>query len=55
VKWHLYEFCQDHYRQIRLTISIQFGLVVWFRSGQELPVHPSSLAWIRAAMFFFYP
>jgi len=41
-------FCQDHYPQIQLTISIQFGLVVWFCFGQELPVHPYSLAWIRA-------
>ena len=41
-------FCQDHYYQIRLTVSIQLGLVVWFCSGQELPAHPCSLSWIRA-------
>jgi len=34
--------------QIRLTISLQFGLAVWFRPGRELPPHPCSLAWIRA-------
>jgi len=27
---------------------IEFGLAVWFCSGQELPAHPCSLAWIRA-------
>jgi len=32
---HNQYFCQEHYRQIRLTISIQFGLAVWFSSGQE--------------------
>jgi len=31
-----------------LTISTQFGLEVWFCSGEKLPVHPCSLAWIRA-------
>uniref|UniRef100_A0A672L527 Signal transducing adaptor family member 2a n=1 Tax=Sinocyclocheilus grahami TaxID=75366 RepID=A0A672L527_SINGR len=41
-------FCQDYYRQRLLTISIQFGLAVWFCSGQELPAHPCSLAWMRA-------
>ncbi len=42
------DFCQDHYRQRWLTISIHFGLAVWFCSGQELPAHPCSLAWMRA-------
>ncbi len=41
-------FCQDHYCQRWLTISILFGLAVWFCSGQGLPAHPCSLAWIRA-------
>jgi len=27
----------NHYHLIRLTISIEFGLAVWFCSGQELP------------------
>ncbi len=44
---HILYFCQDHYRQRWLTIIIQFGLEVWFCSGQELPAHPFSLAWIR--------
>jgi len=42
------QFCQDHYRQIRLTNSIQLGLAIWFCFGLELPAHTSSLAWIRA-------
>ncbi len=45
---HFPFFCQDHYCQRWLTISIQFGLAVWFCSDQELPAHPCSLAWMRA-------
>ncbi len=36
-------------------ISIQFRLAVWFCSGQELPVRPCSLAWIRAGRAVITP
>uniref|UniRef100_A0A672ML48 Solute carrier family 2 member 11b n=1 Tax=Sinocyclocheilus grahami TaxID=75366 RepID=A0A672ML48_SINGR len=32
----------------KVTTVIQFGLAVWFCSGQELPAHPCSLACMRA-------